>query len=194
MVSYVRLSRCQHGDYQEAMKQQKGVYGRTCWSQWDRGIVCIIRDFVRMTSHVQNLHREVREADVFVRNMQKSPGWIPMFATSDGWICCLKINDDGLSYIDDFQSVQVIRKSMRSFRPFLCDMFWHLQMQVFRIIRWIRLFVLEKRPCVWWRRGLDWQRFWPIFWDWIYAIWSYLEFAWMLCFIISWTITFFSVW
>ena len=51
----------------------------------------------------------------------------------------LKINDDRLSYIDDFQDVQVYRKSMQIFLPFLMrPMFWRFADAVFRIIRWIR--------------------------------------------------------
>ena len=51
----------------------------------------------------------------------------------------LKINDDGLSYIDDFQDVQVYKKINADLLLFLMrPMFWRLRMPVFRIIRWIR--------------------------------------------------------
>ncbi len=58
----------------------------------------------------------------------------------------LKINDDGLSYIDDFQDVQVYKKINADLLPFLMrPMFWRLRMQVFRIIRWIQpLFAFGK--------------------------------------------------
>ena len=70
----------------------------------------------------------------------------------------LKINDDGLSYIDDFQDVQVYKKINADLLPFLMrPMFWRLQMQVFRIIRWIRPCLLFGKDLVFDGRGLDYE-------------------------------------
>lgn len=61
----------------------------------------------------------------------------------------LKINDDGLSYIDDFQDVQVYKKINADLLPFLMrPMFWRLQMQVFRITMDPALFAFWRRPCL----------------------------------------------
>ena len=66
----------------------------------------------------------------------------------------LKINDDGLSYIDDFQDVQVYKKINADLLPFLMrPMFWRLRMQVFRIIRWIRPCLLFGKDLVFDGRG-----------------------------------------
>ena len=71
----------------------------------------------------------------------------------------LKINDDGLSYIDDFQDVQVYKKINADLLPFLMrPMFWHLRMQVFRIIRWIQpLFAFLEKTLSLMEEGLDYE-------------------------------------
>ena len=67
----------------------------------------------------------------------------------------LKINDDGLSYIDDFQDVQVYKKiNADLFALSYADLcFGACGCQVFRIIRWIRPCLLFGEDLVFDGRG-----------------------------------------
>ena len=114
-----------------------------------RGIVLYNREFREEDKLVKIFTEKSGKRMFFVKHAGKSrlnPMLQPL-VTAD---MLLKINDDGLSYIDDFQDVQVYKKSMQIFLPFLMrPMFWRLQMQVFRIIKWIRPCLLFwKRPCL----------------------------------------------
>ena len=97
-----------------------------------RGIVLYNRDFREDDKLVKIFTEKSGKRMFFVKHVGKSrlnPMLQPL-VTAD---MLLKINDDGLSYIDDVQDVM---------RP----MFWRLRMPVFRIIRWIQ-------PCLlFWRR------------------------------------------
>ena len=87
-----------------------------------RGIVLYNREFREDDKLVKIFTEKSGKRMFFVKHAGKSrlnPMLQPL-VTAD---MLLKINDDGLSYIDDFQDVQVyIKNQCRSFCPFLCDL------------------------------------------------------------------------